>query len=1662
MAIINGTSGKDKLKGGNGNDILDGGDGDDRLDGGAGNDILYGGAGNDTLDGGTGDDSLYGGTGDDKLDGGDGNDFLDGGDGADRLKGGKGSDTLIGGAGNDNLDGGEGDDTLRGGDGNDILKGGKGNDRLEGDAGNDVLFGGRGNDTLLGGAGDDILYGDSQGSGSGSGDSWVNGGAGGSHAGSGGSGGHGSAGNDYLNGGAGNDILYAQGGNDTGVYSWTENLLASGLTSRDMYDGGKGVDTLELHLTYGERAAAQADLTRFDAFLAANANSHRDNGPTFSFSAFDLKVSDWDAYRVVLENTGPVAGADSATTDEDHAAAAGNVLANDTDTDHLDVLHVAAVNNVAGQVAQGVAGSHGGTFVINANGSYTFNPGGDFQHLAVGASATTAVSYTVSDLGGATSTTTLTVTVTGTNDGPVAVADTAASTENEALLIDVLANDNDVDDGHSFTLQGVAVAAGNGSVSISGNQLAFDPGTDFDHLKEGDTATVVVSYSMTDEHGAPSSSTATITLTGTNDGPVITSAAGANEGTAVEAGNLDDGTVFAGTVSTGGTLSSSDVDTDATATWGGDATGTYGSFAINASTGKWTYTLNNADGDTQGLNEGQSVTESFTATVTDDFGATATQVVTVTINGTNDAPLMQTQNVSRSLSEDGASPNLTATGLAQFSDADLTDGHTASAALTSSVLSGGGALPAGLAAQLAGALSAQLVTEVSPGHGQFQWDFALANSAVQFLAQGQTLTLGYDVKATDTFNASATQHVTVTITGTNDGPIVAAADVTGAVAELVAPSGSLSDSGTIAFTDVDLSDVHSLSAVTPSAGALGTLTASVSTDTTGTGLGGVVTWNYSVADSAVEYLAAGQTKVETFSFNVLDGHGGSVARTVSATVTGTNDAPVITVQDLAGAVTAVAADPASPPSPLVFNVQQFLGFQSNNLATLRSYATSHAANYTVQTNVIDYTDDPGGFAGDLPGSARWPAAEAQNVNGTGGINDVFFARITAEFSVATADIYTFRTYNDDGVFLLIDNTQIITDTGYHPEAPFTGSIALAPGNHSIELFFYENGGEASLEFSARNSTGSFGLVGATGGGLGGAVVQLTDSGVIGFSDVDLTDVHLVSATGTPVGGALGTLTAVKSSDTTGTGTGGQLTWTYHVANSAVEYLAAGETRVESFTITLNDQHGALITRQIDMTVTGTNDAPTISSTAQSGSVTEAINNSADEINNVTHQATGTLAFTDVDLSDAHGVAVSGNATAGYRGTLSASIANPSTGDGSGAIGWTFAVADGALDDLAQGQILTQTYAVAVSDGHGGTASQNVVITLTGAADNSPPVAFNDNVATNEDVPVSFSVVGNDTDVDGQTLSAVNVSALSNPGLGTLQNLGGGQFSFTPVANASGTTSFTYQANDGQVNSGNTATVNITVNAVSDTYLLSNLVANGSFEQFSGGGTSAGSTAITGWTVTGSDVDRVSSAGWQPADGTYSLDMNGFHPGGVQQTFATVAGAQYTVGFSLSKNPGNADHATLHVSAAGAVQDYTFNAANSGADMKWSQQTFSFTATGSSTTLDFNSLYPTDATGAFPVNAQGPALDEVVVVSNKVVSNFTTGAGGDVLNLHDLLTSVAAPHDSTAFSGGFLQFLHSGIDTLVQVDSNGGGNSWLTLATLTNQLLSQTDTANYVL
>jgi hypothetical protein len=83
-------------------------------------------------------------------------------------------------------------------------------------------------------------------------------------------------------------------------------------------------------------------------------------------------------------------------------------------------------------------------------------------------------------------------------------------------------------------------------------------------------------------------------------------------------------------------------------------------------------------------------------------------------------------------------------------------------------------------------------------------------------------------------------------------------------------------------------------------------------------------------------------------------------------------------------------------------------------------------------------------------------------------------------------------------------------------------------------------------------------------------------------------------------------------------------------------------------------------------------------------------------------------------------------------------------------------------------------------------------------------------------------------------------------------------------------------------------------------------------------------------------------------------------------------------------------------------------------------------------------------------------------SGDVITDFTKGQGGDVLNLREVLSTFSGYNGPNAFSGGYLRFTADRTDTLVQVDSDGGANGFVTLVTLTNTLLTQADAANYLL
>ncbi|MGP9811308.1 T1SS-143 repeat domain-containing protein [Rhodopseudomonas sp. NSM] len=111
---------------------------------------------------------------------------------------------------------------------------------------------------------------------------------------------------------------------------------------------------------------------------------------------------------------------------------------------------------------------------------------------------------------------------------------------------------------------------------------------------------------------------------------------------------------------------------------------------------------------------------------------------------------------------------------------------------------------------------------------------------------------------------------------------------------------------------------------------------------------------------------------------------------------------------------------------------------------------------------------------------------------------------------------------------------------------------------------------------------------------------------------------------------------------------------------------------------------------------------------------------------------GTLSFSDADIGDVHQVSYTPMAT-GYYGAFTAVIADSATADGSGTVSWRYLVDDASIQHLAAGETVTQTYAVSIDDGHGGTTAQNVTVTLSGTNDLASIAGTNTGVVTEDGV-----------------------------------------------------------------------------------------------------------------------------------------------------------------------------------------------------------------------------------------------------------------------------------------------------------------------------------------
>jgi VCBS repeat-containing protein len=689
---------------------------------------------------------------------------------------------------------------------------------------------------------------------------------------------------------------------------------------------------------------------------------------------------------------------------------------------------------------------------------------------------------------------------------------------------------------------------------------------------------------------------------------------------------------------------------------------------------------------------------------------------------TNHAPIFTSSSASGSFSEIANTTDSTAlhqlSGTMNFSDSDHSDTHATSAVLHSAVLSGGSVIPAAALAHFSSAMASQIQSDHN-GSGTLKWSFSDADEDFDFLSSNQTLVLTYDISVSDNHGGTVKQTVKVTITGTDDKPVINTAAVA-TVTEQANQTLSLSpDTAHVVlnFTDDDLANTgHTASVISASAsgetsgilpGSLGTaeLMSFFNVDSVVKAAGsssGTINTTFSAPDLAFDYLANGQHLNITYVVQLDDHAGGVSTQNLVVTVIGTNDKPVY----LSG-----------PESAHLTEGQH----------------VSPAGNLTAKGDLF-FTDV------DLSDTHTVSTTVSAAVSGGGAIplsNAALLAAFTTSLEDSTHHLlgevdWNFALANDMASFLAAGQVLTLTyHVAVHDNAGGAAvqdvTVTILGTNHPVVI---TSGPESASVTELADTTGSAAIDTTT----------TVPAGTLAFTDADTGDTHTVTATlastswsgGSSIPAAtqadLAAALTTTLHDSVGSGTG-SVDWNFALADKDFDFLGAGQTLTVNYNIKVGDASTSA-TQTVSVTVTGANDAPTITSGPGSASVAELPNTTGSSALDTTSPVpTGTLAFTDADLSDTHQVSVAldsavwsanpfflipSNTLVNLQTALTTAL-HDATGLGSGSVDWTFSIPDKDLDFLSIGETLTTTYDVTVTDGTA-SSTQTVTITATGAED----------------------------------------------------------------------------------------------------------------------------------------------------------------------------------------------------------------------------------------------------------------------------------------------------------------------------------------------------------
>ena len=612
------------------------------------------------------------------------------------------------------------------------------------------------------------------------------------------------------------------------------------------------------------------------------------------------------------------------------------------------------------------------------------------------------------------------------------------------------------------------------------------------------------------------------------------------------------------------------------------------------------------------------------------------------------------------------------------------------------------------------------------------YSYALNDGAanVHALGAGQTATDTFAYQVSDSHAASDKAQLVITINGTNDNPTLTAAQAvlssgTEDTAYVVSAASLLQG-----YTDVDSGDTLSVTGVSSNHG-------SVVDNHDGT---------YTVTPTA------NYNGPVTLSYTVADAHGGSVAATESFTLAAVNDLPVAGTD----AATVLAGGPRTITLTTASLLANDTDADGNSLSITGVSVAGHGTvTFSNNGTAGDTSDD---YVTYTPTTGYSGADSFNYILSDGTASTLGAVNVTVQ---AAASTYTNGTGGND----VIDKSsqsgvQLINGQGGNDT--LTGGTAAdtlngGEGNDTL------NGGPGADTLTGGNGADIFFIAKAD---MASGVDKITDFTGAGNGAVAGDDV--IQLSGFNVGA-----TVAKISDN-GTAhtyrvTDGAFTGTFVAVYSGNATLTAGDY---VFVNSVSPGNTAPVANTDTANV------------SQNGSVNISV---ASLLANDTDAESNPLTIIAVSGAT-HGTAVlNDNGTAGN--TADDYVVFTPTSGYSGPASFSYTLSDSFT-----------------------TSTGNVNVTVTAAPPNNLPVANNDAFATNEDTVLNgTTVLVNDSDADAQALTA---QLVTGPAHGSLTLNANGTFTYTPFANYNGTDSFTYKDSDG-IGTGNTATVNLTINPVND-------------------------------------------------------------------------------------------------------------------------------------------------------------------------------------------------------------------------------------------------------